>query len=423
MCGLYARSRESGLRRVCGLIVLAAAAVGASVGECVDWPQFRGPGRDGKSPETGLLRQWPDGGPGLLWAVDGLGIGFSSCAVADGMVYTTGMEDGVGYICAVDTEGRPIWKMPYGAEWTGQHPGSRTTPTVDGALLYVMTAYGRVGCFDAKTGEEKWAVDTAQTFGARTLTWGLAESLLIDGDRVICTPGGPDATMVALDKMTGRTVWVSTGLSDKAGYCSPILIERGGRRIICTLTGSAVVGIDADTGRLLWRSERSVPYDIHATAPEYSNGRLYVTSGYGGVRGQMFELSPDGSQIALRWTDSNLDVQHGGTILHQERVYGSSDRNRPGRWLCLDIAAGQVLAETPGVGKGSLSFADGMIYAYGERGGVVGLVNPDPREYGLVSSFRITRGAGQHWAHPAIANGRLYIRRGDVLMAFDIRAR
>ena len=414
-----------GARRHVIPVTLALAVVlllGVSTAMSADWPQFRGPNRDGKSPDTGLLKEWPPGGPKLLWAVEDLGHGFSSVAVADGMLYTTGLEGKTGYLYACDLDGNPKWKKPYGPGWTGEHPGTRSTPTVDAGLVYVMSGHGRVVCFDARTGEEQGAVDTMERFGARQITWGIAESLLVVGDKLICTPGGQNAGVVALNKKTGETIWVCEELSDASAYCAPILVQRGNRQIVVTLTANGLVGIDATTGKLLWKHGRKVNYDIHAVSPVYEDGRIYVTSGYGGAKGEMLELSEDGTSISRRWTDSKLDCHHGGVIVHNGYIYGASHNNARGNWICLNLKTGQVAAEIAGVGNGSIAYADGMIYGYGQ-GGTVGLMKPSPDDFRLVSSFKVSKGSKEHWAHPAIANGRLYIRHGNALMAYDIQAK
>ena len=301
------------------------------------------------------------------------------------------------------------------------HNGTRGTPTVDKDAIYVMSGHGRVVGFNAKTGKRKWAVDTMKKFGARQIRWGITESLLVVDEKLICTPGGKNAGVVALNKKTGKTIWVCKQLSDPSGYCSPILIRRGGLQIIVTLTAKGLVGIDAKTGRLLWKKGRKVSYDIHAVSPVYEDGRIYVTSGYGGERGAMFELSKDGKAITPKWTDKKLDCQHNGTFVHEGYVYGTSHKNMRGNWLCLNLETGQVAAEIPAVRKASIIYADGMIYGYGENG-TVGLVKASPTDFRLVSSFKVTKGKREHWAHPTVAHGRLYIRHGKTLMAYDIRA-
>ncbi|MHC4537481.1 MAG: outer membrane protein assembly factor BamB family protein [Planctomycetota bacterium] len=209
-----------------------------------DWPQFRGPNRDGKSTETGLLKKWPEAGPKKLWSVDGLGIGFSSVAIARGLVYTTGMIDGEGFLFAYDIEGNLKWKESYGPEWTRSYKGTRTTPTVDGKRVYVFSGTGNMVCFKARTGDKVWQVDTLTKFDGKNIRWGMSGSPLIDGRKVYCTPGGKKGTIVALNKMTGKTIWATTGLDELSVYSSPILIERGGNRLLINMIQKSVICVN-----------------------------------------------------------------------------------------------------------------------------------------------------------------------------------
>ncbi|MHC4646194.1 MAG: outer membrane protein assembly factor BamB family protein [Planctomycetota bacterium] len=413
--------------------VLILCLLGVSVCFGADWPQFRGPDRDGKSNETGLLKQWPEGGPKELWSVEGLGIGFSSAAVADGYVYTTGMVGKAkeGVVFAFDLEGNPKWKESYGTDWKGPHEGTRTTPTVDGDRVYVFSGYGNLVCFDARTGNEKWAVDTMERFKAKNIKWGLSESVLIFDNKVICTPGGDNATMVALNKMTGETIWKTSSLSEKAAYCSPVVIERNGRKVILTNIQKSIVFIDPVNGNVIYRIPHEKRHDLAAVSPVYKDGFVYVTTGYARedfpVRGMMFELSADTTSHTLRWMEPKLDCHHGGLVLLDGDVHGTnsviygppSKEKDKGTWYCLELTTGKIKYEGKLVGKGSVIYADGMLYCYGENG-KVGLVKATPAGYEMISSFKVTKGTDEHWAHPAISDGRLYIRHGDALMVYDI---
>jgi len=383
----------------------------------VDWPQFRGPTRDGQSPETGLMKKWPAGGPKELWSADGLGKGYASVAVANGTIYTTGAVGSQGILFAFDLDGKPKWKVAYGPEWTGSSPGSRTTPTVDGDRLYIMSGHGRIACHDAKTGKHIWHRDTLEEFKGKNIRWGIAESVLIENEKVICTPGGRDASVVALDKITGKTIWTTQGLSDLSGYCSPAVIDRGPTRLILTMLANSIVGIDMKTGKVYWRHPHKVSYDINAVTPVYANGFMYVTDGYR-HGGHMFELSPNGTSSSKKWSEKTLDVHHGGVILLDGNIHGAGTR---GVWTCLELATGKVKFTDKLVGKGAVIYVDGMLYGYGENG-MVGLIKINPTGYEMVSSFKITKGSAEHWGHPAISDGRLYIRHGDVLMSHNIKA-
>ena len=249
-----------------------------------NWAQWRGPNRDGKSTEKGLLKKWPEQGPKLLWSVEGLGTGFSTVSIADGLIYTTGMKDGKGILFAFDLQGNPKWEEPYGPEWAKGHPGTRCTPTVDQGCVYVISGMGAVACFDARTGEEKWIVDPFSKFAGKYPMWGIAESPLIVEDLVICTPGGEEATMVALDKKTGQTVWKTKSTGQRSSYCSPILVKRGNRNLIITMTGHSVIGVDAANGEILWQYDCKLYQAkpgraINPNTPIYQDGYIYVTSG------------------------------------------------------------------------------------------------------------------------------------------------
>ncbi len=390
------------------------------------WPNFRGPQRDGKAgPGPRLLDAWPQNGPTLLWKYDQLGEGYASAAISDDRIFITGMEGENGHLYALDLTGRLLWKSLYGPEWARSYRGSRTTPTVHNGRVYLMSGLGRAVCFDATTGRELWAVDTVQVFGARNISWGITESPLVLDDKVIFSPGGEKAGVVALDPETGKTVWVCSEVSDKSGYCSPIMIERAGRKIIAQLMGTTFVGIDAATGKLLWREPRqpTPAHNVQAVPPVYADGRFYITSGYGGQRGAMYSLNEAGTAVTRIWQDTDLDCHHGGLILHNGFIYGAADRNNRNQWLCLNLENGAVAAKTPGVGKGSVAFANGMLYTLSEQGGM-GLLKADPRDFRMISSFNVpSGGSGPHWAHPSIANGRLYIRHGGSLFVYDISAR
>ncbi len=399
------------------LIALFVCLLGVSACFGADWPQFRGPDRNGKATEGILMKSWPEGGPKLLWSQDGLGKGFASMSIANGMVYTTGVEKKTCYIYAFDVKGKPVWKKSLGKGWTGSYPGSRTIPTIDGDRLYVMSGQGRIGCYNARTGKNIWSVDTEKEFGAKNIRWGIAESVLIDGKKVICTPGGKNATVVALDKMSGRTIWTSKGLSEKSAYCSPILIEEGPSRFVITLVEKSIVCIDIETGKLIWQIPHETKYDISAVSPIYHNGMLYVTNSYG-RGGVMYQLTNNATKWEKKWEDKTLECHHGGVILIDGNVYGSNSRS----WVCLDLATGKINYTDKVVGKGSGIYVDGLFYMYGENGQLV-LVKATDSGFNTISSFKITLGDDKHWAHPAISNGVLYMRHGNTLMAFDIKAK
>ncbi len=400
------------------LIRLALAAALVSLPAAADSPQFRGPQRDGTFAESGLPRSWPEGGPPLLWSADGLGESYASVSVVDGEVYTTGKHGERGSAFAFDRDGKLKWKTEYGTEHSGRgYPGTRTTPTFDGGALFLLSSTGEAVSLDAASGEIRWRVDILERFDGENIRFGIAESPLVDGGRVIYTPGGKKATIVALDRDSGETVWASPALGDLSAYCNPRILEHDGGRQIVTLVQKHLVGVDPESGAILWREPVTAQYDIHANSPVFDGRRIYVSHGYG-RGGMLFELAADGRSVEKRWTEDELDVHHGGAVAVDGRIYGAASN---GTWYALDAASGEILASIRRLGKGSVIYADGMLYGYLEKGEVV-LVDPDPGSFAVKSSFEITRGEGNHWSHPVVSGGVLYVRHGSALMAFGLKA-
>jgi len=395
---------------------LASAATGA------EWPQFHGPRRDNVSTETGLLKQWPEGGPELLWTAQGIGHGFSTVAIAGGLIYTTGSMGPDTVITALDLHGKPQWTAKNGPADKHDRPGARSTPTVDGDRLYHEGSLGDLACLDARTGKLIWQVNILKEFEGRTPKWGLAESPLVDGGRVLCVAGGPKAGMVALDKATGKTLWVCKETRERPGYASPIAIEFGGIRQYVTMMEKSVVGVRADDGKLLWQQPHVAFADETVSTPLFQAPFVIVsTLGPGGT--QCIELKAGGGGISAKqaWQTNVLANHHGGVVLVEGYIYGS---NVGSKWECLDLKTGRMVHAADGVGKGSLTVADGMLYTYSEKDGTVGLVKATPERHEVVSRFRIPEGGqGPCWAHPVVCGGRLYLRHSDFLYCYDIQAK
>jgi len=401
-----------------GLTLAIGLACSGALSRAEDWPQWRGPRRDGLSRETGLLKKWPEDGPKRLWTARGLGIGFSSMAVANSMIFTAGDKEGKTFLTALDLDGKLLWQTPNGPAWKGNPAGSRSTPTVDDGRVYYLSAHGNLLCADARTGKPIWSLNILERFQGRNITWGLAESPLIDGEKLICCPGGPRSAMVALDKKTGKTVWVCPGAGDKPGYASAIAVEQDGLRLYVTMTSRAAIGVAAETGKLLWRLPHKTAYDCNIPTPIYHAGHIFIDSGYGSG-GALLRLVVKGQGAGVQevWRTKTLDNHHGGVILVEGYLYGSSHR---GKWVCLDIKTGKAAYVANGVGKGSVTYADGMLYTYSERG-AMGLVPATPTGHNVVSRFRVPPGgSGPFWAHPVVSGGRLYLRHADALHCYDI---
>lgn len=401
----------------CVLLAVVLTAQGA------DSPQFRGPSRDGIFGEKGLLKTWPEGGPALAWKVDGIGKGYASVSDVNGTIYVPGMlDDNQGYIFALDESGKEKWRAAYGEETLEkQAPGARGTPTIDGDRLYMMSGRGVLTCMSAKDGKQIWQVDVRNQFNGATTTWMFSESPLVDGNLVFATPGGPDASVVALDKMTGKTVWTSKGLSEASAYCSPAIFTFGGNKVLVTMTAKSVVGIDPKTGKVLWTHVHETDYDIHAVTPAVQGNILYYTGGYGSGGGAL-EVSADGTSVKPLWSDKNLDCQHHGVVLLDGYIYGTGHNNN--KLICLELATGKLMWATNEVTQGDIAYADGMLYVYeGPKKGIVSLIKANPEKFERVASFAIPPGKDKHWAHPAIANGRLYIRYAGTLYAYNVAAK
>jgi outer membrane protein assembly factor BamB len=408
--------RNSAVVSVLVVMALAAAVQGA---DCL---RFRGPAGDGTFSETGLLKQWPEGGPKLAWATKGLGQGYSSATVANGTVYVTGMDDQKqGYLFAFNLDGSPKWKTTYGAELDKRGPavaGTRGTPTIDGDRVFLVTGFGKLITFDAAKGQVLKTVDLLERFGGKQAQFGFAESVLVDGQRVICTPGGTDASLAAFDRNLDKVLWQTKGLSQPTGCCSARLIDDAGRRLIITMLAQSVVAVDPGTGQVVWQHEYPHRAGVQPNPPLYGDGLVYVSSGMG-VGGAVLSLAESSPSAAPKWTDKTLDCQMQGTVLVGGYIYGTAQSGNKGL-VCLEWKTGKATWNAPEVGMGIVIAADGMLYIYAQDGKMY-LVRPSPAAFEPVSQFAVSEGTNEHWAHPTIANGRLYVRHGDVLIAYDIK--
>ena len=396
--------------------------------------EWREENRTGVSSETGLMKSWPDEGPQLIWSNRELPRGYSSPAFGNNTIYLTGNVDRNDVLVALDAGGKVKWQTTYGTSWNPSNPESRCTPTVEGERVYISSGSGEIACINGVSGDIIWSLKASEIYKGTFGEWGITESLLIDGQKLYYSPGGPETMTIAFDKTTGNLIWKSESLDDKPMYVSPVLIEYAGRKMIVNVARNYIYAIDASTGGILWkiRHEEVVDHsDYHSTwpgldhikcvTPLYHDGKIYVTGGYD-TGAALLSLSADGNNVSVDWSDKVLDVHHGGVVLIDGYLYGSNwISNGDGNWCCVEWSTGKKMWEEHWKNKGSIIAAEGLLYIYDERSGFVGLLKPDTEKFNLISSFRFKGGTGPYWAHPAINNGVLYLRHGGALMAYDIK--
>jgi outer membrane protein assembly factor BamB len=379
--------------------------------------QWRGAGSTGIYKDAGLLKTWPAAGPEIIWQAEGLGEGHSSPAFANGKIYVSGELNGVGHIFCLSMDGKLSWKVPYGEEWTESYPGSRSTPVIDGNLLYIYSGKGVITCMDALTGGVKWKKDVIKDFNGKNITWGVNETLVIDGEKLFVTPGGPVNNMVALNKKDGSLIWSCKADGEPSAYCTPLLVKLPSKKLLVTHTEKHIIGVDAGNGEFLWSYEWPNQWAVHANTPIYSDGALFCFSGYG-QGGVKFDLSQDGGKITKAWYNKKADSRIGGAVLVNGYIYLSGDNTRD--WQCIDWKTGEQKYSSKAVSPGNIICADGMLYCYGYNGDLA-LVEAKPEAFNVISKFKMKSPGMQHWAHPVINDGRLYVRDNGELICYKIR--
>jgi outer membrane protein assembly factor BamB len=413
------RCSHLGVMLGCAVLLLTDAAGQGAPG--LDWPQWRGPERNGISRETGLAPRWPAAGPPLAWSASNLGSGYGSMAVSGARVFVQGLRGRESIVTSLNrADGKAVWTRAIGTGGNNdQGPGPRGTPTVDGDRVYVLTESGDLAALRVHDGSVLWQRNILRDFGARNIPWLISESPLIDGNNVIVTPGGQNAGMAALDKMTGKTVWVAKELSDEAGYASPVVANVQGVRAIMTLTAEAGVGVRASDGKLLWRYRPVANNTANITTPVVQDNKVFYTSSYG-TGGALLSLAArDGGLTAQEvYFTREMQNHHGGVIVLEGYLYGFHNSIM----ACLEFATGKQMWRDRSVGKGAITYADRHFYVLSEDN-VVGLVEASPAGYREKSRFRIADQGFPSWAHPVVSGGRLYIRNQGTLAAYDVRAR
>lgn len=412
------------MRNLKFLLVLCCLFSVVSVVRSQTVVQWRGDHRDGTYHEKGLLKAWPQEGPQLLWQTEVLGNGYGSPSVTGDRLYVNGETDGISYVFAFDLKGNLVWKSANGPEFMGKDyaasfPGSRSQPTVVDGLVYVCSGLGRVACFEASTGKEKWGVDMIADLKGKMSYFGYSESVLVDEKNVYCFPGGDESNIVALDKMTGKVNWTSKAKGDAVSYCSPIMVKLPSKNVLVTVSREYLLGLNASNGELLWAyKEDSVKREgEYCNSPVYADGFIYGVSGVEKGNGSYkLALSPDGASVKNVWHNKRVQNKMGGFVKVGEKLYvTSADHKLKG----LNISNGAVV-DSLSNHFGGLIYADGHLYCYNDNGNVnlISLADSKPK---VVSKFKVTKGTKEHFAHPVIANGVLYIRHGNALMAYRVK--
>ena len=397
-----------------------------------EWTMFHGPDGKNQSAETGLLTSWSDEGPKLLWKAENIGDGYSgwsTVTIQDGRLFTSGNKDKRSTVYCFDLAGKPLWDYDNGPAWTGSYVGTRSTPTVDGEFVYDFSPHGELVCLKVVDGKPVWNRNILTDFEGENIIWGLAESIRIDGDRLYCAPGGKKASFVALNKRTGDIIWTTPSLGEKTSYGCPIIFEHGGLRMIATTYSKGMFGVNAENGELLFQFRHAHSNDINCTRPIFHDGHLFLTNdifeqdGRGGQGAILLKLTVTEGKVSLEevWRNRNFDNLLDSVILLDGFLYGSSSEYRGGLFMCVDWKTGEAKYEAGrALGKGSLTWAEGLIYFLNEKG-VVLLLRPNPEKYEVISQFELPEGGeGTTWAHPVVCGKRLYIRHGTFLYCYDI---
>ena len=380
--------------------------------------QWRGENRDGIYNETGLLKVWPAGGPQLLWKYDGLGDSFASVAIANGKIYLTGLDGDKLILYVLDLKGKLLKQKEVGKEWTTNHTGTRCTVVVNDGKLYIGNSLGQLFCLDEATLNEVWKKDMLRDFDGKNVMWGMVESPLILGEKIFLTPGGAKNNMVALNKNTGALIWSSPGLGTTSSYCSPIYIGDQSAPMVVTAMFQEIVAFNANTGEVIWSHPQINQRNIHPNTPMYSDGMIFSITGYRGGA-MLLRLKDGGKSVEQVWKNAEMDNQMGSAIKVGDYVYASG--HEAGRfWFCVNWKTGETMYKVREFAQCNVIFADGMLYIYSDNG-TMNLVKPNPEKLELVSSFKVTMGTREHWAHPVIHEGVLYLRHGETLMAYKVK--
>lgn len=405
-------------------VLLCPAIVNTVYSQLYEW---RGPGRSGIYNESGLLKKWPDGGPALLWEAVNMGDGYSSPTVTDDAVYVTGRKDSSDVLIALTLDGKKKWETVYGKAWMTNHTGSRCIPTYFNGNIFLISGSGDIVCLGTD-GKIKWSKNHYRLYDSKPIQFGISESPIVVDNMVIASPGGKKASLVAFNIYDGKVVWEAEPINQEPQYVNPKLIEYAGKKMIVTVMGTHIFAVNAKDGKILWKLDYAATNGAtgnvrknHAITPIYRDGYILIANGYNWVALKL-KLSADGNSVEVVWENRNFDPQLGGVVLLGNNLFGANHQSSPAdTWICVDWTSGKTLWTAKWYSRGSIISADGMLYLFEEKSGHVALVKPDSSKLDIVSEFQITKGEGPFWAHPVIKDGRLFIRHGDVLLAYKLK--
>ncbi|MDQ3010769.1 MAG: PQQ-like beta-propeller repeat protein [Acidobacteriota bacterium] len=401
---------------------LTALTTGAPAPSAIgDWPQWRGANRDGISKETGFAKQWPAAGPASVWAISDIGEGYGSLAIKGDRIYVQGTRGDASVVYSLNrTDGKQVWSTALGPKVNeGRGNGPHSTPTLDGDQMVVLTENGDLACLRLRDGSAVWKKNILKDFNSSNPHWLISESPLVDGNRVIVSPGGKGAGIVALEKMNGNLIWKTADLSDGPAYSSSIAEDVGGVRTVMNFTARGAVGVRANDGKLMWRYDRAANGTANCTTPVFADNKVFFSSAYG-TGAALLNLNAQGGEVKSQEVYFTKDMQnhHGGMVLVNGYLYGFSNSIL----TCLEFATGKKMWAERSVGKGSLTYADGMLFLLGEDQ-MVGLAEALPNGYKEKGRFPITDLGKPSWAHPVVAGGKLYIRNQNTLTCYDVKAK
>jgi outer membrane protein assembly factor BamB len=415
---------KSTFLKICLTVLFCSAFAPIVFCQLLEW---RGPDRSGIYNETGLMKMWPQDGPELLWESSKMGDGYSSPTITDDAVYVTGRKDSSDVLTALTLDGKKKWETVYGKAWMTNHTGSRCTPTFYDGNIFLISGSGDIVCIGSD-GKIKWSKNHYSLYEGKPIKFGISESPIVVDNMVIASPGGKKASMVAFSIKDGKVIWEAESLSQEPQYVNPKLIEYAGKKMIVTVMGTYIFAVNTRDGKILWKLNypeiNAATGNVrmnHSITPLYRDGNILIANGYNWVALKL-KLSADGNSVQKVWENRNFDPQHGGVVLLGNNLYGANHQSAPAdTWVCVDWTSGKTLWTSKWYSKGSVISADGMLYLFEEKSGHIALAKPDSSKLDIVSEFQITKGEGPYWAHPVINKGRLYIRHGEVLMAYRIK--